>query len=52
MRNVIYSMNVSLDGYVEDASGSLDWAVRVQAVHELLPSLADGGFITWAVREA
>ncbi|NLF64464.1 MAG: dihydrofolate reductase family protein [Chloroflexi bacterium] len=34
MRNVIYSMNVSLDGYVEDASGSLDWALVDEEIHQ------------------
>ncbi len=27
MRSVIYSMNVSLDGYIVDADGSFDWTV-------------------------
>lgn len=33
MARLIYSMNVSLDGYIEDASGSLDWSVPDAAVH-------------------
>lgn len=33
MRKVIYLMNVSLDGYVEDASGSLDWTLVDDEIH-------------------
>lgn len=33
MRKVIYSLNVSLDGYVEDASGSLGWTLVDDEIH-------------------
>ena len=33
MRKVIYLMNVSLDGYVEDASGSLGWTFVDEEIH-------------------
>jgi dihydrofolate reductase len=33
VRKVIYSLNVSLDGYVEDASGSLGWAFVDEEIH-------------------
>ena len=35
MGRVIYSMGVSLDGYVEDASGSFDWSAPTDDVHQL-----------------
>ncbi len=34
MRKLIYLMNTSLDGYVEDASGSLDWASPDEEIHQ------------------
>lgn len=33
MRKLIYLMNTSLDGYVEDANGSLDWAITDEEIH-------------------
>lgn len=35
MRRLIYSMNVSLDGYVEPAGGGPDWAVPDEELHRL-----------------
>ncbi|MFH8440883.1 dihydrofolate reductase family protein [Streptomyces sp. NPDC018026] len=32
MRRVVYSMNVSLDGYIVDASGDIDWSDPDEAV--------------------
>lgn len=34
MRKLVYSMNVSLDGYVEDSSGSLDWTIVDDELHQ------------------
>ena len=34
MRKLIYLMNTSLDGYVEDANGSLDWATTDEELHQ------------------
>jgi dihydrofolate reductase len=33
MRKVIYGFNVSLDGYIEDAKGNLDWASPDEELH-------------------
>lgn len=33
MGSLIYAANISLDGYLEDESGSLDWSVPDEAVH-------------------
>jgi len=33
MARLIYGMNASLDGYIEDASGSFDWSEPDPAVH-------------------
>jgi len=33
MGRLIYAMNASLDGYIEDATGSFDWSEPVPAVH-------------------
>lgn len=33
MGKLIYAANISLDGYLEDESGSLDWSVPDEAVH-------------------
>ena len=38
MRKIIYSINVSLDGYIEDANGSLDWTINAA---ELLQYFSD-----------
>ena len=35
MGDLIYSMGVSLDGYVEDAQGGFDWATPDDEVHSL-----------------
>ena len=34
MRKVIYALNVSLDGFIEDVRGSLDWSVPDEELHE------------------
>src|SRR5690606_26654541 len=34
LRKLIYLMNTSLDGYVEDANGSLDWATTDEETHQ------------------
>jgi dihydrofolate reductase len=34
LRKLIYSLNMSLDGYVEDASGSLDWTIIDEEIHQ------------------
>jgi dihydrofolate reductase len=34
LRKLIYSLNMSLDGYVEDASGSLDWTTIDEEIHQ------------------
>ncbi len=34
MRKLIYLMNTSLDGYVEDANGSLDWTIIDEEIHQ------------------
>src|SRR5688572_370525 len=34
MRKLIYLMNMSLDGYVEDANGSLDWTIINDEIHQ------------------
>lgn len=34
MRKLIYLLNTSLDGYVEDANGSLDWAIPDEGIHQ------------------
>ncbi len=34
MRNVIYSMNVSLDGFIEGPDRGLDWAIIDEELHE------------------
>lgn len=33
MRNLIYSMNVSLDGYIKGPDGTFDWATPDEEVH-------------------
>lgn len=34
MGKLIYAANVSLDGYLEDATGAFDWSVPDEAVHQ------------------
>src|SRR5512140_54556 len=34
MRKVLYTMTVSLDGYVEDANGSIDWTGPDPVLHQ------------------
>ena len=34
MRKVIYVMNVSLDGFIEDANGGLGWSVPDEELHQ------------------
>ena len=33
MRKLIYSIGVSLDGYIADAAGKFDWAVPDEELH-------------------
>ncbi|HUP86408.1 MAG TPA: dihydrofolate reductase family protein [Acidimicrobiales bacterium] len=39
MGKLIYSANMSLDGYIEDASGSFDWSVPDDEVHQFFNDL-------------
>ncbi len=39
MRRLIYSAITSLDGYVEDASGSFDWGAPDEEVHAFVNDL-------------
>ncbi len=34
MGKVVYSMNVSLDGYVEDSNGSIEFSAPAADVHQ------------------
>lgn len=34
MRKIIYALNVSLDGYIEDQNGSIDWTAPSKELHE------------------
>ncbi len=42
MGKLIYSTNMSLDGYIEDASGSFDWSVPDEALHQFFNDLLRG----------
>jgi dihydrofolate reductase len=39
MSKLIYIANTSLDGYVEDAAGSIDWAAPDEEVHKFINEL-------------
>ena len=39
MRDLIYLTNVSLDGYIEDSSGSFDWSVPDAELHQFFNDL-------------
>jgi len=39
MGKIIYSANMSLDGYIEDASGSFDWSVPDVELHQFFNGL-------------
>jgi dihydrofolate reductase len=39
MAKLIYVANVSLDGYIEDAQGSLDWAAPTDEVFTFITDL-------------
>lgn len=39
MRDVIYGLNVSLDGYIEDANGTLEWSVPDEELHRYFNDL-------------
>ena len=39
MRNVIYAINVSLDGFIEDKSGSIDWSEPIEELHRYFSDL-------------
>ncbi len=34
MRKIIYALSTSLDGYIEDADGRLDWSVPSEELHQ------------------
>jgi len=42
MGKLIYSANMSLDGYIEDASGSFDWSVPDEELHQFFNDLLRG----------
>ena len=39
MAKIIYSANMSLDGYIEDASGSFDWSAPDVELHQFFNDL-------------
>jgi dihydrofolate reductase len=39
MRDIIYGLNVSLDGYIEDANGTLEWSVPDEELHRYFNDL-------------
>ncbi len=42
MGKIIYAANISLDGYIEDASGSFDWSVPDEELHQFFNDLMRG----------
>ena len=42
MGKLIYATNTSLDGYTEDATGSFDWSVPDEDVHEFYNDMMRG----------
>jgi dihydrofolate reductase len=39
MRNIIYAINVSLDGFIEDKDGSIDWSEPSEELHRYFGDL-------------
>lgn len=42
MAKIIYATNMSLDGYIEDASGSFDWSEPDEELHQFFNDLLRG----------
>jgi len=42
MRKLIYAINTSLDGFMEDASGAFDWSVPTEDMHRYYNELVAG----------
>lgn len=42
MRKLIYAINTSLDGFIEDASGAFDWSVPTEDMHRYYNELVAG----------